>query len=212
MTQFRSYQPTTGRYLSEDPYWAIQRIYWHTPQGLNLYVYCGNNSIMYIDPSGLDYYVYYGSDQKWAAKQYEKQLNKDYKGVPVHMILVDNPDTFYQRWGAMGIENGKEVNIDGVIINVHGNPTNFYASDGKKIDLSQTSNDRSIPTLLLLVCNAGNLDYDNNVAVQFLKAFNIGNVVAPDGYHWRHEFHGIFGINANVKNSVSKYDSTGILF
>ena len=195
----RYYDPVTGRFSSEDP----------IRDGLNWYTYCANNPILYVDPLGTDYYVYYGSDQGWAAQQYEKQLKKDYKDVPIHMIFVKNPDVFYERWEAMGIENGNEVTIDGVIINLHGNPTNFYASDGTAIDLSQTSNERSLSTLLLLVCNAGNVDYDNNVAVQFLKAFNIGNVIAPDGYHWRHEFYGIFGIGANVKNSVSKYDKEG---
>ena len=39
----RYYSPTTGRFISEDP---IQ-------DGLNWYVYCGGNPVVFVDPSGL---------------------------------------------------------------------------------------------------------------------------------------------------------------
>ncbi|MBP8641217.1 MAG: hypothetical protein KBI01_10045 [Oscillospiraceae bacterium] len=44
----RYYDPTTGRFLSEDTYpgKAID------PLSLNLYIYCKNNPVMYTDPSG----------------------------------------------------------------------------------------------------------------------------------------------------------------
>ena len=51
------------------------------------------------------------------------------------------------------------------------------------------------------------MDYENNMAVQFLKAANIRNVIAPDGTHYRDEFKGIFGLWANVK-SIVKADET----
>lgn len=38
----RMYDPSTGRFINEDP----------IRDGLNWYVYCGNNPIKYIDPSG----------------------------------------------------------------------------------------------------------------------------------------------------------------
>jgi len=75
----RSYDPHIGRFTQEDPYWGIHNmIYgdepipinkwqdedgnehynlapdtWAIIQAGNLYVYCGNNPIMFIDPSGL---------------------------------------------------------------------------------------------------------------------------------------------------------------
>ena len=39
----RYYDPTVGRFISEDP----------AEDGLNWYVYCGNNPVMFVDPSGL---------------------------------------------------------------------------------------------------------------------------------------------------------------
>ena len=41
----RYYDPSIGRFISEDP----------AKDGLNWYVYCGNNPVRYIDPSGENY-------------------------------------------------------------------------------------------------------------------------------------------------------------
>ena len=214
----RYYDPSIARFLTEDPYYnlgnRVMGVYeinvpnvYSIMQANALYAYCGNSPIIFIDPSGLDYYVFYGEDQEWAAEQYEKQLKKDYSDVPVHMVFVDTPDTFYTEWNNMGIVDGETVSIDGVIVNLHGNPTNIYASDGNEIDIGELTNDSKIETMLLLSCNAGHMDYENNMAVQFLKAANIGNVIAPDGTHYRDEFKGIFGLWANVK-SIVKADET----
>ena len=43
----RYYQPTTGRFINEDP----------IKDGLNWYSYCGNNPVMMVDPSGLSVHV-----------------------------------------------------------------------------------------------------------------------------------------------------------
>lgn len=51
----RYYNPVLGRFMQEDTYWG---------DGLNLYVYCGNNPVIYCDPSGFTaltdegYFVY----------------------------------------------------------------------------------------------------------------------------------------------------------
>jgi len=47
----RYYDPSIGRFMSEDP----------AQDGLNWYVYCGNNPVMYIDPLGL-YSLQYDED------------------------------------------------------------------------------------------------------------------------------------------------------
>jgi len=81
----RNYNPTTGRFLSEDPHWNVRNMIFgdnlqkinervpdaRDPLGLNtytlvpdihairqssnLYVYCGNNPIMFFDASGRNY-------------------------------------------------------------------------------------------------------------------------------------------------------------
>jgi len=44
----RYYNPATGRFLTEDPYRGDP----NDPLSLNLYTYCANNPIRYVDPSG----------------------------------------------------------------------------------------------------------------------------------------------------------------
>lgn len=47
--QSRYYDPSVGRFISPD---SINYLDPNTPTGLNLYVYCGNNPVMYSNPSG----------------------------------------------------------------------------------------------------------------------------------------------------------------
>ncbi len=44
----RHYNPYIGRFITEDSYWGED----NNPLSLNLYTYCYNNPIMYIDPTG----------------------------------------------------------------------------------------------------------------------------------------------------------------
>ena len=51
----RQYDPAAGRFLSEDTYWNPNNITAASSsvlQSVNLYLYCGNNPIMFHDPSG----------------------------------------------------------------------------------------------------------------------------------------------------------------
>ena len=55
----RYYDPEIGRFISEDAYWGKDQ----DPLSLNLYTYCMNNPIMYIDPSG---YAWQDAVAGWA--------------------------------------------------------------------------------------------------------------------------------------------------
>ena len=49
----RMYDPGTGRFINEDP----------IRDGLNWYVYCAGNPVMFVDPWGLEYLVVSGSEE-----------------------------------------------------------------------------------------------------------------------------------------------------
>ena len=87
----RYYQPKTGRFTQEDPYWRMQSLLEHDPQGLNLYLYCVNNPILYKDLTGLDVY-YFVSDYEFFyndALQNKSDLESYYK-EPVIIIRIKN--------------------------------------------------------------------------------------------------------------------------
>jgi len=76
----RYYNPATGRFLAEDPIRA----------GLNWYVYCGNNPIMFVDPWGLAKQIlnitsYILNDELGNLESFVKLLTKR------HTYLVDSP-------------------------------------------------------------------------------------------------------------------------
>lgn len=48
--QSRYYDPELGRFISQD---SIEYADYESVNGLNLYAYCGNNPVMYVDPSGM---------------------------------------------------------------------------------------------------------------------------------------------------------------
>ncbi len=48
--QTRYYDPELGRFISQD---SIEYADYESVNGLNLYAYCGNNPVMYVDPSGM---------------------------------------------------------------------------------------------------------------------------------------------------------------
>lgn len=53
----RNYANTSGRFASPDPI-SLHPERLNNPQRLNLYVYCRNNPLRFIDPAGLDDYEY----------------------------------------------------------------------------------------------------------------------------------------------------------
>ena len=65
----RYYDPSIGRFTTEDP----------IKDGLNWYVYCSNNPVMFVDPSGLTYLVAwsYGSKDVKEYERYRKDSGYD---------------------------------------------------------------------------------------------------------------------------------------
>ena len=78
MTPNRHFNPRIGRWTQPDPFWGIhnmQNCAWSIIQAGNLFVYCGNNPVMFFDPSGL-------------AKPYPMSSTK-FKSVKVCIFGVD---------------------------------------------------------------------------------------------------------------------------
>lgn len=94
--QARMYNFRHGRFTSTDPVLIIQeRLY--DPQQINLYGYCRNNPLAFIDPSG-EIIDYANKDSRKAFEEYEKFLNKDKKKYASELATLNqlkNSDVTY---------------------------------------------------------------------------------------------------------------------
>jgi hypothetical protein len=161
------------------------------PLSLNLYSYCQNNPLLFIDPNGTNprLFYFYGEDQKSHAESNMKDLNTDYE---VKSYLITSIQDFTDAWNDMYNLVGDD-DIDVVIVNLHGNPTYVEFMDLNKLDFT-----KNIDTFVLLSCNAGHQrNGADNFAQQILDASNnnINQLIAADGTHFRgifwHPFRGI---------------------
>lgn len=209
----RYYSPTVGQFITEDP----------AKDGTNWYVYCRNNPIMHVDPWGLDSWAII--DRSTYGWENAVAQMKKYYGTEVHVVYVDTAEEFVDAWNNMGMIDGEKVEIDGVFISVHGDPTGYAVQGIDGVDFDEL-NQKNMDMLVSFGCNTGFVDEENNVAVQMLKKNNIAKgVIASDGTVWgnsgfRNDGKGVYAESIgdddfkNLLNSygVSSRENEGFLF
>ncbi len=174
--QSRYYDAEVGRFVNGDEVIYLGANY--SLISYNLVTYCDNSPICFVDYWG-NYVMYiYGGFQEPSAKRNIKLLKQKYI---VYSYLVKSESDFRKVWNKKCTNrDGKLAKIDIVIINLHGNPKWVEYVNFKKLVK------RKIDTLLLLVCNAGHLDYiDSNPATRFYLGNDIRQLVCCDGTHCR---------------------------
>ncbi len=182
LTNAREYSPQLGRFIQKDNY---EFIHIKDSRSLNLYTYCFNNPLKYMDPTGNDCYYYYLPEWKGEAEKDRKALAKQYgySEDKVHLIPIESNEGFESDWNNMGTVDGKKVDIDTVVINTHANPHEL-GGDNFSFDTNDAANleNKNMDQLLLYGCNAGHLDYkDENIANAFSRKTNGAPVMASDG-------------------------------
>ena len=78
----RTYDSKQGRFTQVDPV-GMEAVGLAAPQSLNLYTYCGNDPVNYLDPSGL----FWGSLFKWIGKIF-KAFSKILKWVVLAVVII----------------------------------------------------------------------------------------------------------------------------
>ncbi len=98
----RFYNPVIGRFLNEDTYYG---------DGLNLYAYCHNNPVNFVDPSG----------HKMCSQKYKQYIKLRNKGL-----------THFQALAKLGVpfnSKGKPTKYSEFDIDVYGNFKNYPGDD-----------------------------------------------------------------------------------
>ncbi|MBE7052668.1 MAG: RHS repeat-associated core domain-containing protein [Ruminococcaceae bacterium] len=161
----RYYDPSLGRFVTEDP----------IRDGENWYVYCSNNPVMFVDPEGLENIVVsggkYGNDDPWPYEFIETALNKiwDWK--------ENNPDetitwiVSMAGWTQKDIDNFKnavypEKSINVVAITDSEQLINYINSkDINSSSLSQARKDDTITDFALF--SHGLLEGNGTIALGY---------------------------------------------
>ena len=99
----RYYDPTSGRFTQQDA-WAFMDP--SDPLSLNLYTYCANNPVMYIDPSGenpsISYGFTYDLGKGWYARfDYGQVGNQNH----VHVYMKNGDEWIMNLDGSMSHQN-----------------------------------------------------------------------------------------------------------
>ena len=144
-----------------------------TVLGFNLFAYCGNNPIMYVDPTGYGrtYVIYYNNP---GSGFYDQAMNSPYynrKSKNVYMISVTSNQDFIDAWNSMS------GTIDYVYLYLHGGKGVLYfkgesLSFSGKQSFSSLNSKKVKKSVYLFSCKGGAGSEGNNVAWMFAKLTN----------------------------------------
>ena len=164
----RYFDPKIGRFVNADVVLDTE-----TVLGFNLFAYCGNNPIIYVDPTGYGrtYVIYYNNP---GSGFYDQAMNSPYynsKSKNVYMISVTSNQDFIDAWNSMS------GTIDYVYLYLHGGKGVLYFK-GESLSFSGEQSFSSLNSkkvkkgVYLFSCKGGAGSEGNNVAWMFAKLTN----------------------------------------
>ncbi|MEE1516748.1 MAG: RHS repeat-associated core domain-containing protein [Lachnospiraceae bacterium] len=179
----RYYDTNLARFISTDQ--VDMMIY--NQENLNMYAYCKNNPILYVDPEGTAVKLVIFTLSEWKTESdnmlddFEDYYEKRGETVSCLWTVSNNMNSLETMWNNMGTTSF-------VVINTHASPKNLgngtgNSNDTDKLTIAEINNlnYKKVDTLVLLGCNAGHYEYvTTNVAYAFCKRIS-GCVIASDG-------------------------------
>ena len=224
----RYYDPGIGRFTQEDTHWnAANMIYGDEPQQIDaydtsiyqpstsamrestqLYVYCSNNAISFVDSFGYakTYMIYYDSPNTGFEEQALNSPYYDVNDEDVILIGVVTDEDFIAAWNSM------EGDIDYVYLYLHGGEgclyfkgatMSFNGTYGKSFySLNSIYVNKKV---YLFSCSGGAGDESNNVAWMFSRLTS-SRVSACTGSVSYSRLFGKYLARASIHNIGGFYD------
>ena len=203
----REYQAENGRFISSDKIGYVNPV---NHMSFNLYSYCMNNPVNYVDRMGNDIYYFYDPTMflglsKFQSKTDAINITNEFEIDidDIHLIPILNKYSFIKEWNKMSDDS-----IDAVIIYCHAGPGAFQfgRSDNENYKKFHAKNyyslnanmaekkieKKNIEVLVSLGCNTGNnLAINNNPIYReqdskwmvelLLDDLGVKNVIAANG-------------------------------
>ena len=177
--QSRYYDPNIGRFINAD-----EPIIMYDNQSSilenNLYSYCENNPIMFVDPSGY-YRAYIFSIPQFYNKSYmiQDRFKSYFKSLSCSIFTLNKAKTFTDKWNSI-------KSADVIVISAHSDPTTIFDN----LSVSKVRKLKRIDCKVLLItgCNSGHQSFRwSNLAYEFSKKIT-GVVLASDGTVYSGEY------------------------
>ncbi len=183
--QSRYYDSSICRFINADEYQISQNSK-EDIIGLNIFVYCANNSVNHYDFDGhkrtsvsfKNVYIFYDPDDFYRqAKDEQKYWRKKIRYSIVSLVSIKNRSSFIKYWNY----NVRSNSI--VVWMFHGSPNGIHTTSDNFVSkhVSSLSN-FNIDTLYIYACNCGHLDVKNNIATRIARRLTrTKKIYAMDG-------------------------------
>ena len=135
----RYYDPSIGRFTQEDTYWNVNNMiygdsnsnvpsYSAIAQSSNLYVYCANAPVNFVDPFGLVSVIFVANDMRDQAEVRKSVYQENY-GTDCYVISVDDAKQFAEQWNLWFTYYLTGETIDAIEIISHGGAVGDVGKD-----------------------------------------------------------------------------------
>ena len=189
----RYYDTYTCRFTTEDSYWGED----NNPLSLNLYTYCMNDPIQYVDPSGHSVVLSQVADvSMWSKESSKATFSINGKTQDLYLEKGIVYDSFGNERGT--VQNGRVVVTDDVYKGMFGSSTGGTSPNSAKVNVSKGDNVTSIVTK-----SGSNVTIDNSG--------KIGNLTTGAYSYTTVNNYSIIDTISTSKNSNLLVNNTGII-
>lgn len=183
----RYYDPQTKRFISYDD---LESFFYGSEEDMeSLFVYCGNNPVIYCDAFGQYAYlnlvfstfdVLHDGSKEAITSQIDSKLGRNGNTTRTDQVTLNETSDFVKFWN----NDSKWGRRNVVCLNMHGTPIDVGSADATvDMDIATIKNlkYRIFDVLIIYACNCGHQDWaTSNIAWAFTKVTR-ALIVAADG-------------------------------